>query len=280
MEKADTQVSSIAKHLPKLPGTAIKRTFIKHRVASWQIHLQRISPFLTRGEGVWWKHTDDGFRFLDGDDDPSTHDECSLLHFRHHTIRHVLTRREECWNKIIEDRVPLPANTIKLYDPNGHLVGRLLYQGNGVVYQPSDPTLQHGDSFTDPEQPTQHGDSFTDHEQPTVEATSNQSRVILTQGSHLPNSATRSLPDPALTPVQEKSSSKDECVHTDLLSPPRENLSTPRGERTLSVCTSTPVASNPEIHVTPKSTLAMSDACLPTHMVLTVTFLIKATLEL
>ena len=42
-----------------------------------------------------------------------------------------------------------------------------------------------------------------------------------------------------------------------------------RGERTLSVCTSTPVASNQEIHVTPKSALAMSDACLPTDMVLT-----------
>ena len=92
VQKADTQVSSIAKHLPKLPGTTIKRTFIKHRVASWQIHLQRISPFLTRGEGVWWKHTDDGFRFLDGDDDPSTHDEYSLLHFRHHTILHVFKR--------------------------------------------------------------------------------------------------------------------------------------------------------------------------------------------
>ena len=101
VQKADTQVSSIAQHLP---GTTIKRTFIKHRVASWQIHLQRISPFLTRG-GVWWKHTDDGVHFLDGDDDPSTHDEYSLLRFRHHTILHVFKRRGECWNKIIEDRV-------------------------------------------------------------------------------------------------------------------------------------------------------------------------------
>jgi hypothetical protein len=88
---ADTQVASVAKHLPKLPGMAIKRSFIKHRVASWQIHLQRISP-LTRGEGVWWKQTDEGFHFLDEDDDPSTHEECSLLHFRHHTILHVLKR--------------------------------------------------------------------------------------------------------------------------------------------------------------------------------------------
>ena len=56
-------------------------------------------------------------RFLDGDDDPSTHDKSSLLHFRYHTILHGLKRRGECWNKIIEDRVPLPADTIKLYGP-------------------------------------------------------------------------------------------------------------------------------------------------------------------
>ena len=119
-------------------------------------------------------------------------------------------------------------------------------------------------------------DSSTDPKQPTVEGTSDQSHSILTQGSHLANSATHSLPDPALTPAQEKSSSKDECVPTALVSPARENHSTPsdfEGERTRSVCTSTPiatsVASYQEIHVTPKSTLAISDAFPPTHMVLT-----------
>ena len=117
------------------------------------------------------------FPFSNGDDDPSTHDEYSLLHFRHHTILHVFKRRGECWNKIIEDRVPLPANTIKLYDPNGQLVGRLPYQGNGVVYQPCDPAPQDGNSFTDPEQPI-------------VEGTSDHSHLILTQGSHLASSAT------------------------------------------------------------------------------------------
>ena len=161
--------------------------------------------------------------------------------------------------------MPLPANTIKLYDRNGQLVGRLLYQGNGIVYQPCDPAPQDGDSFTDPEQPT-------------VEGTSDHSHLILTQGSHLASSATctHSLPDPALTPVQGKSSSKDERVPTALLSPAQENHSTPcdfEEEHTLSECTSTPiamaVASNPEMHATPKSTLATSDACLPTHMVLT-----------
>ena len=93
VENADTQVASVAKHLPKLPGTTIKRSFIKHKVSSWQLHLQRISPFLSGGEGVWWKHTDSGFHFLDGDDDSSTHGQPALLHFRHQSIRDVHTRR-------------------------------------------------------------------------------------------------------------------------------------------------------------------------------------------
>ena len=97
VEKADTQVAFVAKHLPKLPGTTIKKSFIKYRVSSWQLHLQRISSFLIGGEGVWWKCTDNGFHFLDGDDDPSTHGQPALLHFRHHSIVDVHARREKCW---------------------------------------------------------------------------------------------------------------------------------------------------------------------------------------
>lgn len=53
VEKGDTQVSHVAKDLPKLPGTTVKISFIGHRKDSWQSHLQRISPFLIAGEGVW-----------------------------------------------------------------------------------------------------------------------------------------------------------------------------------------------------------------------------------
>ena len=117
-EKANTQVASAAKHLPSFPGTTIKKSFIKYRVSSWQLHLQRISPFLTGGEGMWWNFTD-VFHFLDGDDDPSTHGEPVLLHFRQHSIIDVHARREECWAKLIRDHVLLPADTVKLYDPDG-----------------------------------------------------------------------------------------------------------------------------------------------------------------
>lgn len=60
VERGDSQVSHVAKNLPKLPGTNVKSSFIRHTEDSWQRHLQRISPFLTAGEGVWWSRVDGG----------------------------------------------------------------------------------------------------------------------------------------------------------------------------------------------------------------------------
>ena len=54
LEKGDSQVSHVAKDLPQFPGTRVKTSFIKQREDSWQIHLQRISPFLVTGVDVWW----------------------------------------------------------------------------------------------------------------------------------------------------------------------------------------------------------------------------------
>ena len=138
-------------------------------------------------------------------------------------------------------------------------MGRLLYQGNGVVYQPCDPAPQDGDSFIDPEQPT-------------LEGISDHSHLILTQGSHLASSVTctHSLSAPALTPVEEKSSSKDECVPTTLLSPAQDNHFTPcdfEEQHMLSECISTPIAmalaSNPEMHACNSKEYPSNFRCLP-----------------
>ncbi len=84
VRKGDSQVSHIARELPPLPGTTVKKSFLKHRDDSWQLHLQRISPFLVSGEGVWWTSVDSGFHFLG---DCSTRVEApSLLHFRQHCM--------------------------------------------------------------------------------------------------------------------------------------------------------------------------------------------------
>ena len=63
VKKGDSQVSRV------LPGTRVKTSFIQQREDSWQIHLQRISPFLVAGVDVWWSYTGNGFLFHDGDID-------------------------------------------------------------------------------------------------------------------------------------------------------------------------------------------------------------------
>ena len=75
VERGDTQVSRVAKDLPKLPGTTISESFLRHRGDSWRNHLQRISPFLMAGEGVWWTAGDGRFHFRDGDEDSEAQDD-------------------------------------------------------------------------------------------------------------------------------------------------------------------------------------------------------------
>lgn len=115
VQNGDTQVSLVAKDLPELPGTTVKRSFIKHRLDSWQIHLQRISPFLTAGKGVWWTNSGDDFHFYDGAGDSTTHsgDGFTLLHFRQHTVADVEERRKRCWDTIVSDKIPIPTTDIK-----------------------------------------------------------------------------------------------------------------------------------------------------------------------
>ena len=88
------------------------------------------------------KFTENVFHFLDGYDDPSTLEEPALLHFRHHSILDVHARREECWAKLIGDRVLLPADTIKLYDPDGKLTAILIYKDKAITFQLCDPHSQ------------------------------------------------------------------------------------------------------------------------------------------
>ena len=154
VEKADTQVGQVAKHLSHLPGTTIKQSYVDQRESQWQAHLKRISPFLVYGEGVWWVLTDGNFHFLDGDEDVSHQVGPTLLHFRQHTLTDVHTRREECWEKIIEERIPIPANTIRIFNKEGNLEGKLIYGDSRPVYQPNNPIATPAeDSYSLPDIP-------------------------------------------------------------------------------------------------------------------------------
>ena len=124
VKKGDSQVSRVAADLPQLPGTRVKTSFIQQREDSWQIqcHLQRISPFLVAGVDVWLSYTGNGFLFHDGDTDranASVGDTFSLLHHRYHSVMDVEHRRDACWKRIVDEKIVIPAHSIKLYDSDG-----------------------------------------------------------------------------------------------------------------------------------------------------------------
>ena len=126
------------------------------REDSWQIHLQRISQFLVDGVDVWWSHTSNGFIFHDGDSDPdNSSDVLSLLHHRYHSVKDVEQRRDECWKKIIDEKIIIPAHSIKLYDSDGNKTGRMVYQNNTVTLEsdPSTATFAEVEEFTNEESP-------------------------------------------------------------------------------------------------------------------------------
>ena len=135
-QKVESQVSHVAKDLPELPGTTVKRSFIMHRQDSWQNHLQRISPFLIAGEGVWWTQSSK-FHFHDGAEDCARQDDFTLLHFRQQSIVDVEERRKSCWNAIVTNRVPIPTTEVKVYDIHGTRTGRIQYsEDNTVTFVP------------------------------------------------------------------------------------------------------------------------------------------------
>ena len=117
VERGDTQVSHVARHMPKLPGTTVSSSFIAERKDSWQAHLERISPFLIAGQGVWWVPAEGGFHFFDGngDSDIRNGNEYELLHFRKNVVRDVENRRKRYWKRIVEEKNVLPATEVKVY---------------------------------------------------------------------------------------------------------------------------------------------------------------------
>ena len=138
VEKGDSQVSSVAKDLPKLQRTTINRSFLRHKGDSWQLHLRRISPFLISGEGVWWRYVSGGFQFLDGDADRETQDgnDFTLLHFRKHSVVDVDERRGKCWKRIIDGRLVIPATDVKVFDDGELCTGRIEYRDGTAKFVP------------------------------------------------------------------------------------------------------------------------------------------------
>ena len=103
VNEADSQVSKAAANLSAFKGSKFSKCFVEYRLHSWQAHLERISPFLLEGEGVWWREFNGIYYFMDGDDDPNYHSQGpTLLHFTTSSLDDVVNRHKKSWKQILD----------------------------------------------------------------------------------------------------------------------------------------------------------------------------------
>ena len=67
--------------------------------------MERISPFLEHGEGIWWLEVEDGYEFFDSDSDPEHKSHgLDLMHLCTSTIQDVYMLSQETWRSITDKK--------------------------------------------------------------------------------------------------------------------------------------------------------------------------------
>jgi len=119
----ESQISKYHKALPVFPNTIVHRYIVKNP-KEYQAHLQSISDFLVRGEGVWWQHIASGVEFLDGPDEPNLRPQGPPLHhFRLSDLKLEEQYLKQCWEMCLDDEtITIPHRVIRLYGDNGDCV--------------------------------------------------------------------------------------------------------------------------------------------------------------
>ena len=99
--------------MEKLPDTIIPYDFIRGNQRVWQAHLERISDFLLPGERIWWSQDEQGVTFHDGPHQPNSHEEGpETHHFRSSTLKSEEKYLKQCWETIMEQKIPVPTSRI------------------------------------------------------------------------------------------------------------------------------------------------------------------------
>lgn len=116
IQREEREISKLATALPKMGNTVLPKTFIDEYAGDWNAHLKTISDFLKRGEGVWWKETDEScIEFFDGPEEPSFRPEGPRLHhFRSSTISKEQTYLTDCWQDCEASATKIPATKVRV----------------------------------------------------------------------------------------------------------------------------------------------------------------------
>ena len=123
-------MSQLYRIIEKLPDTIIPYDFIRGNQRVWQAHLERISDILLLGERIWWK----GVIFHDGPHQPNSHEEgLETHHFRSSKLKSKEKYLKQCWETIMEQKIPVPTSTI-IHDREDGLICYMLRIYYDVLY--------------------------------------------------------------------------------------------------------------------------------------------------
>ena len=126
---------------------------------SWLVHLRRISPYLSNGEGIWWTQVSTMYQFFDGETNANFHQQGPRLeHYRDMSPKALNNMIQQHWQTILE-KITIPTPYIQLYDHQRYPTEKIYFnsacsskspltpQNNpstpttSVVTTPSAPTL-------------------------------------------------------------------------------------------------------------------------------------------
>ena len=69
---------------------------------------------------MWWKETQNGYLFLDADDDPISHPEGPCLrHHRSTSMADISKSSRPIWKEVINKKINIPTPTLQLYNDSG-----------------------------------------------------------------------------------------------------------------------------------------------------------------
>lgn len=113
----ETQIKSLAQALGPMENTVFPHSMLEKVSEHYQAHLERISDFLLRGPGVWWKETPRGIIFFDGSDEKEYQDDGpTLQHFRSVSSAdvnlHLQKKWEACCSTFLQDTCAFMGNMV------------------------------------------------------------------------------------------------------------------------------------------------------------------------
>eukprot|EP00731_Ephydatia_muelleri_P009736 Em0005g322a len=105
----ESEIEKLAKVTGPFTNTCFTIEIMKS--ASYQSHIERISDYLVCGPGVWWKTTNDGVEFFDGDFEDDYRDVGPTMHhFRSSSLVDIDALLLEQWEQCITENIQLPAS--------------------------------------------------------------------------------------------------------------------------------------------------------------------------